>query len=74
MKDKTKDVLQKIAAFAVICLYGLGLFGGLGWTLYNRDFLLAVGVLALGAMAVPTLMKAVNILTDPGLPPKAGAK
>ena len=63
MKETTKETLKKIAAFAVICLYVLGSIGGLGWSLYNRSYLIAVGVAVLAVMAVPTLLKAVKILT-----------
>lgn len=63
MKETTKETLKKIAAFAAVCLYVLGSIGGLGWSLYNRSYLIAVGVVVLAAMAVPTLLKAVKILT-----------
>lgn len=63
MKDTTKETLKKIASFAVICLYALGAIGGLGWSLYNHSYLIAVGVVVLAVMAVPTLLKAVKTLT-----------
>ena len=63
MKETTKETLKKIAALAVICLYALGSIGGLGWSLYNHSYLIAVGVVVLAAMAVPTLLKAVKTLT-----------
>ena len=44
MKETTKETLKKIAAFAAICLYVLGSIGGLGWSLYNHSYLIAVGV------------------------------
>ncbi len=63
MKEKTKETLKKIAAFACLCLYALGSIGGLGWSLYNKSYLIAVGVAVLAAMAVPTLLKALKVLT-----------
>lgn len=47
--------MKKILYFVVICLYALGVIGGLGWTLYNRAYLIAFGVFVLGVMAFPTL-------------------
>lgn len=63
MKENTKETLKKIAAFAAVCLYTLGSIGGLGWSLYNHSYLIAVGVVVLAVMAVPTLLKAVETLT-----------
>ena len=63
MQEKTKDALRKIAAFVAICLYILGAIGGLGWSLYNHSYLIAVGVAVLAVMAVPTLLRAVKELT-----------
>lgn len=56
--------MKKILYFFVICLYALGFIGGLGWTLYNRAFLIAFGVFTLGVMAFPTLKTLFHKLID----------
>lgn len=64
MKEETKNTLKKIGAFFAICLYLLGSIGGLGWSLYNHGYLIAVGVVVLAAMASPSLRKAYDILSE----------
>lgn len=39
--------------FFQICLYILGTIGGLGYTLYNKAYPIAVGVATVVAMAFP---------------------
>lgn len=39
--------------FVLIALYVLGSIGGLGYTLYNKAYVIAVGVLAVVIMAFP---------------------
>ena len=39
--------------FLLICLYVLGTIGGIGYTLYNKAYVIAVGVAAVAAMAFP---------------------
>jgi len=39
--------------FFLICLYILGAIGGIGYTLYNKAYPIAVGVAAVVAMAFP---------------------
>lgn len=54
--------MKKMYYFAMICLYGLGLIGGIGWSLYGGGYLIAVGVTALGWMAFPTVKDYFNKL------------
>lgn len=58
-----KEFLKNLPYFGLVCLWILGAFGGLGWALYNKSYLIAVAVAALAAMAVPTLLKAIEHLT-----------
>ncbi len=50
-----KQYLKKAFFFFAMCAYGVGAIGGLGWTLYNKAWLIAVCVAALAAMAFPTV-------------------
>ena len=38
-------------AWAVICLWLLGSIGGFGYAMYNRAYVVAVGVLAIAVLA-----------------------
>jgi hypothetical protein len=45
--------MKSIFNFAMICLYLLGSIGGLGYALYNKAWLVAIGVAVLAYMAFP---------------------
>lgn len=45
--------MKKIYYFIMLCLYVLGVVGGIGWSLYSGGYAYAVGVAALGFMAWP---------------------
>lgn len=53
---------KKLIAFLMVCLYALGTIGGIGYAVYNKAWVIAVGVLALGWMAWPSAVKYRNIL------------
>lgn len=44
---------KKIYCLTVIAAWVLGTVGGFAWCAYNRAWLIALAVLALGAMAFP---------------------
>lgn len=44
-------MVNKVLSFFVICLYALGTIGGIGYTIYNKAYPIAVGVAATGWMA-----------------------
>lgn len=46
-----EDTLRKILSFFMLCLYVLGVIGGIGYTLYCGAYPIAAGVAALGYMA-----------------------
>lgn len=46
-------MINKFKAFGMICLYIVGVLGGLGWSLYNHSYVIAAGIVALGFMAFP---------------------
>ena len=47
------EFLRKLGDMAQLALYVLGVIGGLGWTLFEKSYVIAAGVLALGVMAFP---------------------
>lgn len=56
--------MKKYFSFLMICLYILGVIGGLGWTLYSGGYVIAVGVVAVAYMAWPKLVEYFRDLTD----------
>lgn len=46
-----EDTLKKILSFFMLCLYVLGVIGGIGYTLYCGAYPISAGVAALGYMA-----------------------
>ena len=56
--------MKKYFSFVMICLYILGVIGGLGWTLYSGGYVIAVGVVAVAYMAWPKLVEYFHDLTD----------
>ena len=56
--------MKKYFSFLMICLYILGVIGGLGWTLYSGGYVIAVGVVAVAYMAWPKLVEYFRNLTD----------
>ena len=46
-----ESALKKIVLFFMLCLYALGVIGGIGYTLYCSAYAVTVGVAALGYMA-----------------------
>ena len=48
----------------MICLYILGTIGGLGWVLYSKGYVIAVGVVAVAVMAWPKVKEYYHALTD----------
>lgn len=56
--------MKKYFSFVMICLYILGVIGGLGWTLYSGGYVIAVGVVAVAYMAWPKLVEYFRNLTD----------
>lgn len=55
--------MKKILCFIQLCLYALGVIGGLGWTIYSKGYVIAAGVAALGAFAFPYIKKVFKELT-----------
>ena len=55
--------MKKLFAFVMICLFGLGAIGGIGYCYHCRAYVIAVGVAALAFMAWPELKKYFTNLT-----------
>ena len=43
--------MKKLYYFMMMCLWALGTIGGLGWSIYSKGYVIAVGVAATGFMA-----------------------
>ena len=56
--------MKQFFYFIMICLYILGAIGGLGWVLYSKGYVIAVGVVAVAVMAWPNVKEYYNKLTE----------
>lgn len=56
--------MKKILYFFLLCLYVLGVFGGIGYALYEDSYPIALGIVVLAFMAFPTAKKWWKILED----------
>lgn len=62
---KNKDThMKKIGIFFILALYVLGVIGGIGYALYNSAYLIALGVIVVAAMALPTAMSYMDKLME----------
>ena len=52
---------EEFFSFIMICLYILGVIGGLGWTLYSGGYVIAAGVVAVAYMAWPKWWSIITI-------------
>ena len=55
---------MKVYYFIMLCLYILGVIGGIGYSLYNGAYPIAAGVVALGYMSYPKLKEYFNKLNN----------
>lgn len=56
--------MKKILYFVLICLYALGVIGGVGYTLWCGAYLIAIGIASLGWMAWPKVVECWKVLND----------
>ena len=49
--------MEKIGYFIMLCLWVLGVLGGIGWSLYSGGYVIAIGVAATGWMAWPKVQE-----------------
>ena len=56
--------MKKVGIFFLLCLYVLGVFGGIGYALYEDSYPIALGIAVLAFMALPTAKKWWKILED----------
>jgi len=49
--------MKGILSFVMICLFALGVIGGIGYACYNGAWVIAIGVAALGWMAWPKVVE-----------------
>lgn len=45
--------MKKILSFLILAIAFLGLAGGIGYTIYNGAYLIAIGIAVLGYLAYP---------------------
>ena len=55
--------MKKIYYFAMICLWVLGVAGGIGWSIYSEGYVIAFGVAATGWFAWPKVKEYFTKLT-----------
>lgn len=55
--------MKKILYFLLLFLYILGLIGGIGYTLCNHAWVIAIGVIVLGVMGWPTARDCIKNLS-----------
>lgn len=59
-----ENKLKKIGLFFMLCLYALGVIGGIGYTLYCGAYAITAGVAALGYMAFGKAKEYFDYLTS----------
>ena len=55
--------MEKIVCFFILCLYVVGVIGGIGYAIYGGAWPVAIGVAVLGWMAFPKLKEAFEKVT-----------
>ena len=61
---KNQEKMKKIISFIMVCLYALGVIGGIGSAIYADAWPCAIGVVALAVMAWPQLKAYFNYLKE----------
>ena len=56
--------MKKVGIFFLICLYILGVFGGIGYALYGGSYPIALGIVVLACIGFPTVKKWWKLLED----------
>lgn len=56
--------MKKIFCFIMLCLWFIGIAGGIGYTVYQGAWLIAIGVAAAGWMSWPRVYGFFKILTE----------
>lgn len=56
--------MKKFLAFFLLCLTIVGFIGGIGYSLYQSAWLIAVGQLVVGIMAFPKVKQLFKQLTE----------
>lgn len=55
---------KQFFAFVMLCMYILGSLGGIGVVLYNKEYVIAVGVAAVIWMAFPKVKSFYKMIID----------
>lgn len=56
--------MKKVLIFLGLCLYILGVFGGIGYALYGGSYPIALGIVVLSCIGFPTVKKWWKILSE----------
>lgn len=56
--------MKKFLYFFAICAYVVGAIGGFGYAMYNKAYFISVCVVALAAMAFPTVKKFLKLMSE----------
>jgi hypothetical protein len=54
--------MNKLYSFLMLCLFALGCIGGIGYSVYNSAYVIAIGVAGLSFLAWPQVVKHYNNL------------
>ena len=56
--------MKKFVSFLLMCLYIVGVIGGIGYTIYCGAYVISVGVLATGYLAWPKAKECFETVTS----------
>lgn len=56
--------IKKILSLILLFVYAMGAIGGTGYAIYSGAYLIAVAVVVLAAMAIPTVVECWKELND----------
>lgn len=57
-----KTTLKKIISFFLITLIIVGLLGGIGYAIWCKAYVIAIGIAVLGVVAIPEIKKLFNTM------------
>ena len=61
--NKDNSIMKNFIAFILMCLTIVGFIGGIGYSLYQSAWLIAVGQVVVGIMAFPKVKQLFKQLT-----------
>ena len=52
--------MKQILNFILVCLIFIGIIGGIGYTLYNEAYIIAIGLIAAGYVVYPKFVELIK--------------